>query len=107
VQREEAAEFFNRTSAGGAITIVSALFMALLFFSELRECPARREVQSSCQGGLLAFGAGCPRLARCRLRRLPPAVRRLHRCPSNPVASLLLLLPLLLLLLLSACRAVH
>ena len=111
MQREEAAEFFNRTSAGGAITIVSALFMALLFFSELRECPARREVQSSCQGGLLAFGAGCPRLARCRrrrLRRLPPAVRRLHRCPSNPVASLLLLLPLLLLLLLlSACRAVH
>lgn len=35
-QREEAAEFFNRTSAGGAITIVSGLFMALLFFSELR-----------------------------------------------------------------------
>lgn len=36
-QREEAAEFFNRTSAGGVITLVSALFMALLFFSELRE----------------------------------------------------------------------
>ena len=41
-QREEAAEFFNRTSAGGAITIVSALFMALLFFSELRECTTGR-----------------------------------------------------------------
>lgn len=36
-QREEAAEFFNRTSAGGAITLVASLFMALLFFSELRE----------------------------------------------------------------------
>ena len=38
MQREEAAEFFNRTSAGGAITLVASLFMALLFFSELREC---------------------------------------------------------------------
>lgn len=35
-QREEAAEFFQRTTAGGVITIVSSLFMALLFFSELR-----------------------------------------------------------------------
>ncbi|KAL4431733.1 hypothetical protein ABPG77_002949 [Micractinium sp. CCAP 211/92] len=35
-QREEAAEFFNRTTAGGVITLVSGLFMALLFFSELR-----------------------------------------------------------------------
>ncbi|KAI3431420.1 hypothetical protein D9Q98_004473 [Chlorella vulgaris] len=35
-QREEAAEFFNRTAAGGAITLVSTLFMAILFFSELR-----------------------------------------------------------------------
>jgi hypothetical protein len=37
LQREEAAEFFNRTAAGGAITLVSTLFMAILFFSELRE----------------------------------------------------------------------
>lgn len=37
MQREEAAEFFNRTTAGGVITLVSALFMSLLFFSELRE----------------------------------------------------------------------
>ncbi|PSC71879.1 Endoplasmic reticulum-Golgi intermediate compartment 3 [Micractinium conductrix] len=35
-QREEAADFFQRTTAGGAITIVSAIFMTLLFFSELR-----------------------------------------------------------------------
>ena len=35
--RDEAREFFQRTSAGGAITIVSACFMALLFLSELRE----------------------------------------------------------------------
>ncbi|KAI7843637.1 hypothetical protein COHA_002876 [Chlorella ohadii] len=34
--KQEAAEFFNRTSAGGAITLVASLFMALLFFSELR-----------------------------------------------------------------------
>jgi hypothetical protein len=73
VQREEAAEFFNRTSAGGAITIVSALFMALLFFSELRECPARRSVQISCQGCLLALGAGCPPLARLCWPPPPPA----------------------------------
>ena len=39
--RDEAREFFQRTSAGGAITIVSACFMALLFLSELRGSLAR------------------------------------------------------------------
>lgn len=38
LQREEAAEFFNRTTAGGVITVVSSLLMAVLFLSELREC---------------------------------------------------------------------
>lgn len=42
LQREEAAEFFNRTTAGGVITLVSGLFMALLFLSELREWAAQK-----------------------------------------------------------------
>ena len=68
VQREEAAEFFNRTAAGGAITIVSALFMALLFFSELRgwrrgwEQSWRRSLGSRCgtagHGGQPRAGEG-------------------------------------------------
>ena len=37
-QRDEAAEFFHRTMSGGIITLVSALIMTLLFFSELSEC---------------------------------------------------------------------
>ena len=36
-QREEAAEFFHRTTSGGVITLVSACVMALLFLSELSE----------------------------------------------------------------------
>ncbi|KDD76673.1 endoplasmic reticulum vesicle transporter [Helicosporidium sp. ATCC 50920] len=35
-QREDAAEFFHSTVAGGVITLVAAALMALLFFSELR-----------------------------------------------------------------------
>lgn len=31
-------DFYSRTLSGGIITIVSATFMVLLFFSELREC---------------------------------------------------------------------
>lgn len=34
-QRAEAAEFFQKTTSGGVITLVSALIMTLLFFSEL------------------------------------------------------------------------
>jgi len=34
-QREEAAEFFHRSVSGGIITVVTAIFMAMLFFSEL------------------------------------------------------------------------
>ncbi len=36
-QREEAAEFFTKTMSGGIITLTAAVFMTLLFFSELRE----------------------------------------------------------------------
>lgn len=36
-QREDAAEFFHSTVAGGVITLVASAIMALLFFSELRE----------------------------------------------------------------------
>jgi hypothetical protein len=32
-------DFFTRTLSGGIITLVSSIIMALLFFSELRECP--------------------------------------------------------------------
>ena len=31
-------DFFTRTMAGGVITVVSSLIMAILFFSELRKC---------------------------------------------------------------------
>jgi hypothetical protein len=34
-QKLDAAEFFRKTTTGGLITIVSALIMTLLFFSEL------------------------------------------------------------------------
>jgi hypothetical protein len=34
-QREEAAEFFQRSASGGVITLVAAFFMTILFFSEL------------------------------------------------------------------------
>jgi hypothetical protein len=34
-QREEAAEFFHRSVSGGVITMVAALMMTILFFSEL------------------------------------------------------------------------
>ena len=36
-QREEAAEFFTRTTSGGIITLVATFFMTILFFSELGE----------------------------------------------------------------------
>lgn len=34
-QKLDAAEFFRKTTTGGVITIVSALIMTLLFFSEI------------------------------------------------------------------------
>lgn len=63
-QREEAAEFFNRTTAGGIITLVSSAFMALLLLSELRECgPVNwggRRIQRSCGGTAAAAARGLP-----------------------------------------------
>eukprot|EP00887_Chlorella_sp_A99_P002342 scaffold10.g2342.t1 len=47
-QREEAAEFFQRTTSGGVITLVSAAFMVLLFFSELRERRFQDSIRLRC-----------------------------------------------------------